>query len=86
MDMIRCALDSQMSQDLPDTFNVVVEVTENFLEPLEKKVAAQNMWFCQNILHDFELHFSKSQLFSLFLTYNQIGASYGHDFFTDAKN
>ena len=38
------------------------------------------MRFCQNILHDFELHFSKSQLFSLFLTYNQIGASYGHGF------
>ena len=45
-----------------------------------KKIAVQNMRFCQNILHDFELHFSKSQLFSLFLTYNQIGASYGHDF------
>ena len=72
--------------DLPDTFNVVVKLTENFLESLEKKVAVQNMRFCQNILHDFDLHFSKSQLFSFFLTYNQIGASYGLDFFADAKN
>ena len=29
--------------------------------------------------------FQKSQLFSLFPTYNLIGVSYGHDFFTGAK-
>ena len=34
----------------------------------------------------FQLHFSKSQLLSLFPPYNMIGASCGHDFFTDVKN
>ena len=31
--------------DLPDTLNVVVKLTENFLETLEEKVSAQNMKF-----------------------------------------
>ena len=57
------------------TFNVVVKLEENFLSPFKTKVAAENMRFCQNILHEFELHFSKSQLFWFILTYNQIGAS-----------
>ena len=32
------------------------------------------------------LHFSKSQLFSLFLTYNLMDVLYVHDLFTDAKS
>ena len=76
----------QGQADLPDTMNIVVKLTENFLEGFEKKVSAQKMRFSQNILPGSELHFSKSQLLLLFLTYNQIGVSYGHDFFTDTKN
>ena len=72
--------------DLPGTLNMVVNPAENFLEGFEKKVSAQNMRFYQNILPGFELHFSKSQLLSLFLTYNQIGVSYGYDFFTDTND
>ena len=29
----------------PDTLNIVVKLTKNFLEALEKKVSAQNMRF-----------------------------------------
>ena len=59
-----------------------VNPTENFLEAFEKKVAAQKVRFCQNI----PASFFENLDFLLFLTCNLIGASYGHDLFTDAKN
>eukprot|EP00493_Phyllostaurus_siculus_P000597 UN00599 len=40
------------------------------------------MRFCQIFPSHFELNFFKFQFFSLFVTYNLIGVSCGHDFFT----
>ena len=57
-----------------------------FSRGIWKRVSAQNMKFSRNILPSCELHFSKSQLLSLFLTYNQIGVSYDYDFFTNTRN
>lgn len=56
----------------------------NFLGSFNfEKVSAQNISFCHKV---FELHFSKSRFLSIFLTYNEIGVPYGHDFFsTNAK-
>ena len=34
---------------------------------------------------DFELHFFKFSIFTLFLIYNLLGVLYGHDFFSDVK-
>ena len=52
------------------------------LEDFIEKAGSQDP---ANVYAILELHFSKFQLFSLFLPYNLIGASCGHDFFTDVK-
>ena len=61
------------------------KVYRKFSRGIWKKFQLKIWGFIRIFQPDFELHFSKSQLFSLFLTYNLIGVSYGHDFFTDAK-
>ena len=60
--------------------NVFVKSTENFLEDFEKSFNPKNGVLSEysNLILSFI--FSKSQLFSLFLTYNPIGVSCGHDF------
>ena len=64
----------------------VCKIHRKFSRGLWKKVSPQKMGVCQNIPTPFWApFFSKSQHFSLFLTYNLIGVSCGHDFFTDAK-
>ena len=73
--------------DLADTLNMFVKNSENFLETFEKKRFQLKKWsFVKIFQPHFELHFSKSQLFSLFLPYNPFGVSCGYDFFTDAIN
>ena len=87
MTMIRRALDSPMSQDLPRYLERCRRPHRKFSRnTLKKKFQLKTCRFVRIFELDFELHFSKSQLFRIFLTYIQIGASYGHDFFTDAKN
>ena len=48
----------------------VRRVHRKFSRGLLKKASAQNMGFVRVFQADSELHFSKSQLFSLFLTYD----------------
>ena len=63
-----------------------VKSIENFLEVFEKSFSSKNGDLSEYSNLILSLIFSKSQLVSLFLTYNPIGESYGHDFFTDANN
>ena len=72
--------------DSLDTSNIVIKYLEKFLEALEKKFHLKNNSFVRIFEPKSELQISKSKLFSLLLTYNRIGASYGHDFFTGIKN
>ena len=52
------------------------KVHRNVSRGFSKKVLLKKMRFCQNILSSFwASFFKKSELFSLFLTYNLIGAS-----------
>ena len=47
----------------PDTFNVVVDLIENFLEPLEKKFELKTWGFVRIFELDFELHFQNLNFF-----------------------
>ena len=63
------------------------KANRKFSRDLWRKVSAQKTKVLSeysNLILSFI--FSKSQLFSLFLPYNPIGVSCGHDFFTDAKS
>ena len=72
--------------DFPDTLNVFINSTENFVVAFEKKSQLKTCGFVRIFQADFDLHFSPSKFFSLLLKYNLIGVSYGHDFFlTDSK-
>ena len=61
------------------------KVYRKFSRGIWKKFQLKIWGFIRIFQPDFELHFSKSQLFSLFLTYNLIGVSYGHDFMNAFK-
>ena len=66
-----------------DTSNMLVKSTEMFLEAFQKKVCSKkNEFLSEYSILILSFIFKKSQLFSLFLTYNLIGVSYGHAFFT----
>ena len=71
--------------DLSDILNVFLKSTEKFSRSLSKKFHPKKGGFVRIFQTDFELHLSKSQHFSLFLRYNLIGVSFGHDLFTDVK-
>ena len=57
----------------------VHKVSRKFSRGLWKKIWAQNIGFVRKFEPDFELHFSKSQLFSHLLTCNLIGVPCGHE-------
>ena len=61
------------------------QFTENFLEAVEKSFNSKHEVLSEysNLILSFI--FSKSALFSLSLTYNLIGASFGHDLFTETN-
>ena len=61
------------------------QFTANFLEAVEKRFNSKHEVLSKysNLILSFI--FSKSQLFALFLRYNLIGVSCGHDIFTDGK-
>ena len=48
-----------------NTHNTFISRIENFLEYYEGEVRHSKIVVCQNILHDFELHFDKTNTFSL---------------------
>ena len=66
--------------DLPDTLNMFVKPIENFLEAFEKSFSPKIGALSEYSNPILSFIFSKSQLFSLFLTYNPIDVSCGHDF------
>ena len=53
--------------DLLDTFNIVVKLTENFLQTFEKKVAAQHMRFYQNEVKKSGSYFELQLFFQMFV-------------------
>ena len=57
-----------------------VKSTEKFLEAFEKKYLLKNEVLSEYSNHILSFIFSKSKLFSLFLTYNLIGVWCGHAF------
>ena len=59
---------------------------ENFLEALEISFSPTNGGLSKYSNMILSFIFSESQLFSLFLTCNLIGASCGDEFFTDAES
>ena len=73
--------------DLPDILNMFVKSAETFLRsPLEKSFSSKREVLPEYSYLILTFIFEKSQLFSLSLTYNPIGASCGHAFFTDTKS
>ena len=71
--------------DLSDTLHDFIKFTGNFLEAFEKNFQLKTGRFVRIFQADFALHFFKTSIFPLFLTYNLLGVSYGHDIFTNAK-
>ena len=63
-----------------DTLNMFVKSTENFLDALEKNFSPKNGGLSEYSNPTWASFFSKSQLFSLFLTYNLISVSCGLNF------
>ena len=67
-------------------------VSNVWFEPPQKKFSQHKLegYWKYEVLSEYSIPilsfiFQKSQLFSLFPTYNLIGVSYGHDFFTGVK-
>ena len=70
---------------LLDTLNMFVKFTEIFVEASKKSFGSNHEILSEYSNSILSFIFSKSQLFSLFLSYNLIGVLCGYDFFTEAN-